>query len=167
MRKKEDLTGRKFGRLIALHYSGVQHGTNVSWACLCSCGNIKNIRETDLKNGHTKSCGCFRRDFRYKHGESKTNLKRQTRLYNIWTGMKSRCYNKKDTGYRYYGRRGIAICNEWRDNYNTFKSWAILNGYKENLTIDRINNDGNYEPDNCQWITAKENIIKIRNERCI
>lgn len=117
-----------------------------------------------LKNGAIKSCGCLLREAtskrRYKHGESNGRL--VTRLYIIWTNMKRRCFYPKDINFHRYGGRGITVCPEWRNNYSLFRFWAILNGYQNNLTIDRINNDGNYEPDNCQWLTKPENSRKGR-----
>lgn len=121
---------------------------------LCSCGNKKEIIMSSVKSGKTKSCGCLRAretgERRKKHNLSKT------KLYNVWSHMKSRCYNVNNKAYKDYGERGISTCNEWKDDFIVFYNWAIKNGYKESLTIDRENNDGNYEPDNCRWITRAE-----------
>ena len=163
---KINLIGKKFGRLIVLCDSKQRSGSSVMWKCLCDCGNTTTVRAPDLKRGITQSCGCLHRELlakrRYKHGESNRNL---TRLYNLWLNMKRRCDNPDHTKYKYYGGKGISVCDEWRGNYSAFKSWAILNGYQDNLSIDRINNNGNYEPNNCQWITMSENSIKSHRER--
>lgn len=160
-----DLTGQKFGRLTVLYDSEDRDGVSrrVIWLCKCDCGNLKRVKGNDLKTGNTKSCGCLNREMSrkrmFKHGD------RYTRLYQIWTEMKRRCHAKKRECYKYYGGRGIRVCNEWKNSYPTFKFWAILNGYKDNLTIDRINNDGNYKPGNCQWLTNSENARKAQLQR--
>ena len=120
----------------------------------CSCGNNFKAICTDVNNGHTKSCGCVK----YKHGIG------SHRLYNIWRHMILRCTNEKSSSYYKYGGRGITVCMEWRNDVKAFYSWSIENGYGENLTIDRINNDGNYEPSNCRW-TTKE--VQARNTRVL
>lgn len=130
------------------------------WVCICDCGNTVTVQAQNLKNGHTKSCGCYyvekeknrtnENNPYYKHGKTKT------RLYEIWRGMKKRCYLNSHMYYKNYGGRGITICEEWKNNFVNFYNWAISNGYKDNLSIDRINNDGNYEPNNCRWATWKE-----------
>lgn len=165
LRKREDLTGEKFGKLTVIHTSGKRHGTNVLWTCLCDCGTPKNIRGTDLKSGHTKSCGCLNKDSLRNNQRNLKHGGNGTRLYRIWVYMRKRCHNPKDSNYKYYGAKGINVCDEWRDNFVAFRFWAILNGYQENLTIDRINNNGNYEASNCQWITKSENSIKSHQER--
>jgi len=129
----------------------------------CSCGNIKEYRLSYIKNGHTKSCGCYSRkitkEIMTKHGLS------DTRIYSIWKGMKNRCNNKNSSIYKYYGGKGIKICKEWKNDFMDFYNWAINNKYKENLTIDRINSENNYEPKNCQWITIGENVAKSNKNR--
>jgi len=117
-------------------------------------GNEVITTGNHLRTGHTKSCGCLNKkngekNPSYKHG------KRKTRLYKIFYGMKQRCYNKKNPRYKNYGEKGIKICDEWLDNFMNFYSWAIENGYKDDLTIDRINNGGDYEPNNCRWLTRQ------------
>ena len=117
---------------------------------LCDCGNEKDIVMSDVNRGHTRSCGCLHLEKKPKHGL------RHTSIYKVWCGINTRCYNKNVEQYKDYGGRGILICDEWK-NPLVFCNWAIENGYKKGLEIDRINNDGNYEPSNCQFITHKEN----------
>jgi hypothetical protein len=122
--------------------------------CACDWGNITTVRASLLKNGKTKSCGCYSRDSAVeratKHGKS------ETKLYSIWEGMKQRCYYPNNKTYSYYGGRGISICDEWRNDFAEFYKWALNNGYAEGLSIDRIDVNGNYCPENCRWATAKQ-----------
>lgn len=163
---KKNLTGQKFGRLTLLRFAymkkrGKDKRNNSYWLCKCDCGEIKIVRISSLKVGNTKSCGCLNREKlterNFKHGMSHND-----RFYNIWRGVKSRCSNLNDTGYYLYGKRGITICNNWlkftnfkNDMYESYKEHVKENGEGE-TTIDRINNDGNYELSNCQWATLKE-----------
>jgi len=166
--RKLDLKGRRFGRLIAIGDTDkrTKHG-KVFWLCRCDCGNLTETNSGNLISGNTKSCGCLHdeiatnhmRQISYKHGG------KGTRLYRIWSLMKNRCYNKNSKDYRRYGQRGIKVCNGWKNNYVVFKDWALANGYKSFLIIDRIDNDGDYEPKNCQWITIAENTAKDWKER--
>lgn len=161
-----NLAGKRFGRLTTLKDSGERSkNRNIIWRCICDCGNIKMVTTDSLKSGKTKSCGCLRIDalkkIMYKHGGGSS--KSINRLYRIWINMKGRCYNSVDKAYKYYGGRGIKVCPEWKNNYGAFRFWAVLSGYQDNLTIDRINNDGNYESSNCQFITQSEN-TKKRNK---
>lgn len=158
-RKSENLTGVRFGRLTALEICGIDKTGSTKWKCICDCGNTKIVCASSLKKGNTKSCGCLAKEVsrelaknlpRYKHG------KRYTKLWYVWQGMKQRCFNSNNKNYKYYGERGITICDEWKNDFNAFYEWAITNGYTDNLTIDRINNDGNYEPSNCRWVTNAE-----------
>ncbi len=146
-----NLTGQRFGKLTVISEAGRNKDGSVIWLCRCDCGNMTQKIGTRMKNGYVHSCGCAH----MKHGQASSRGKR-TRLYRIWLNMKTRCNNPRVKDYKNYGGRGIKICDEWQHSYQSFCDWATLHGYLENLTIDRINNDGNYEPSNCRWATYKE-----------
>ena len=146
---KVDLTNQKFGKLTVLEYSHTKNEKKY-WKCQCDCGNIVFVCTCNLRNGHSKSCGC-ENSGRFK----KTHGKRQTRLYRIWAGIKRRCLTDTNVS-KWYKDKGITICNEWRDNFECFYNWAINNGYNDNLTIDRINPNMDYYPENCRWIPLAE-----------
>ena len=151
-----DLTGQRFGRLIVIKEDGRAVDGSVIWECRCDCGNVTREIGTRMRNGYVQSCGCAH----VKHGHALKGKK--DRLYRIWAGMKTRCYNPKNKDYKNYGGRGIKICSDWLLNSTSFFDWAMMNGYSENLTIDRINNDGDYEPSNCRWATPKEKRLNQR-----
>lgn len=153
MRKLVDLTGKKFGRLTVIERS------ESKWLCKCDCGNTKLVNGGHLVSGDTKSCGCLRNEQRIKHGM------RNTRLYSVWHGMKERCYNTKHKHFKDYGGRGITICDKWKNDFNAFAQWALSHGYADNLTIDRIDVNGNYEPSNCRFITNAEQQKNKRNSK--
>lgn len=156
-KKPLNLAGQRFGRLTAIKRVESNKQGNTQWKCICDCGNEVIVNSQYLKSGHTKSCGCYRKDLTIKRNiENTTVFCKSNRLYRIYYGMKTRCYNENDHNYKYYGSRGISVCDEWRNSFQTFESWALTHGYRDDLTIDRINNDGNYEPDNCRWATLKE-----------
>lgn len=152
-----DLSGRRFGRLKVISRIS-KMGEKALYECKCDCENRANVLGCNLVTGTTESCGCIRREntgiLSYKHGL------RNERLYQTWCNMKSRCYNPNNKRYENYGGRGIRVCKEWKDNFKTFYDWAMANGYRDDLTIDRIDNDGNYEPKNCRWVTLSENSTK-------
>lgn len=147
--KIEELIGVRFGKLIVVDIIGVDKYGHKIIRCICDCGNESFPLYTNLKRGLTKSCGCTKGG--HIHGLSGHPM------YKTWEGMVARCENKNNSGYINYGGRGITVCTEWRNSFKSFYDWAIENGYSENLTIDRIDNDGNYCPENCQWITNAEN----------
>lgn len=162
----KNLTGEKFGRLTVIGVSRkVESGNRERyyWRCKCGCGNEKEVRTDCLTSGLVKSCGCLKKD------QDKINLTKyhkhklsHTKLWDTYYGMKSRCYDKTDKRYSDYGGRGIEICPEWLENFENFVSWSLENGFDDNLQIDRIDNDSGYSPQNCRWISIKEN---CRNRR--
>lgn len=168
-----DLTGQKFGKLTVLKYTGksTKQGHNAIWLCRCECGKILEIRGTNLttKRRPQISCGCViperAKETSTKHGGTKE------RLYQIWMGMRRRCGDPKIKDYPRYGGRGIQVCDEWQD-YSVFRKWAISNGYDQcaefqKCTLDRIDPNGNYEPDNCRWVDIKTQENNRRNNHLI
>ena len=156
-----DLTGKIFGKLTVIRrdedYVSPKGYIAINWLCKCECGQFTVVRGCNLKSGATKSCGCERiiHPNRISHGEA------HTRLHNIWKGMKRRCTNANEKSYYLYGGRGISVCEEWL-SYEAFRDWAIENGYNDSLSIDRINVNGDYEPNNCRWVDIK---IQANNKR--
>lgn len=160
-KKIKDLTGKRFGKLIAV---SIDHrkGCRTYWKCVCDCGNSRIVSTDHLRNGDTTDCGCYRKHISHyeKHGMS------QTRLYTIWSLMKRRCLNSSTKEYKSYGGRGITLCDEWLES-KSFIDWALDNGYSDNLTLDRIDNDGNYCPENCRWVSRKVQSENRRSNRFI
>lgn len=155
----DDLTGQVFGRLTVLEYDHTENGRTF-WKCQCSCGNVKVIRRAALTQGTTVSCGCYCKE-RVKESTT-THGYSNTRLYTIWQGIKNRCTKPTDHNWKYYGGRGITICDEWKDDFVPFYEWAISAGYTDRTTIDRIDNNKGYSPDNCRWTTP---VVQGSNKR--
>jgi hypothetical protein len=152
-----DLTGKRFGSLVVLSYSGVR-STKRDWLCKCDCGKEVVRRGDCLQSGITTNCGC-----KTKPGPKTQNGEKisGTRLYNIWQAMKQRCTNPNSKDYKWYGGKGVSVCMAWLSDFLNFRAWAVSHGYAHNLEIDRIDSNGNYEPGNCRWVTHKENQANI------
>lgn len=162
MSSVKDLTGLQFGRLSVIAFSGKAKNGALLWECLCTCGNRKITTGSKLRTGYVKSCGCLVRETTgnraRKHGMKNTRLNR------IWRSIKYRCSNPNHKDHAIYYDRGIKVCSEWENDFKAFYDWAITHGYRDDLSIDRIDNAKGYSPDNCRWATAKEQ--RLNQRRC-
>jgi hypothetical protein len=161
--KALDLTGNKYGRLTVIERAGLTRPGR-HWLCLCDCGGEAVCSTNNLRRGISKSCGCYHRE-RAKEGATKHGY-RGEKLNWVWSSMKQRCSNPNNAAYKNYGGRGIRVCDEWQE-YAPFREWAFNNGYVEGLLLDRKNNNGNYEPKNCRWVTRIEQNRNKRSNRLI
>ena len=161
--KKINRTGKRYGKLLVLKEDGYI-GNEIAWLCVCDCGNIKRIIGHNLGRG-SNSCGCDRTSKLI--GRTKTHGLSNNKLYIVWNGMKRRCSEPQYKAYEHYGGRGITVCEKWLKSFETFYSWAINNGYSNGLTLDRVNNDGDYSPENCRWVTQKEQNNNKRNNHLL
>ena len=169
MSKLIDLIGQKFGRLTVVERAenGIRKDGSpfTRWMCKCDCGKEKIVTGSNLRKGITKSCGCYAKEQTGKI--NRTHGLKKSKLYVRWRDMKLRCNNPNDSHYKDYGGRGITVCNEWLHDFKAFYDWSISNGFDENLSLDRIDVNGNYEPLNCRWITMKEQQNNRRNNHWI
>lgn len=161
--RMNDLTGQRFGRLLVVKKAGNNQNNKVMWLCACECGREATVIGSRLYTGKTLSCGCLTKEKTIerstKHGLS------SERTYSIRMGMISRCTNKNNSCYNDYGGRGITVCDEWLNKHTgakAFHEWALLNGYSDDLSIDRIDNDGNYDPNNCRWVNMEMQSLNRR-----
>lgn len=154
----KDLTGQRFGRLVVVDRAGSNSKREAKWRCQCDCGRYSFVSSYNLRSGNTNSCGCLSAE--KSALRITTHSMSRYRLHGVWCGMKQRCLNPNHERYRQYGGRGITICDEWLHSFQAFYDWAMANGYDENAprgqcTIDRIDNDKGYSPDNCRWVDMK------------
>lgn len=163
-----DLTGKRFGRWTVLEFAFHDKNYARYWLCKCDCGTIKEVKQQSLTSGRSTSCGCYHKEdaARIIGERSRKHGDFGTKLYGVWAAMKRRCYNPNTKFYHDYGGRGITVCDEWQE-YIPFKEWALANGYEEGLTIDRIDVNENYCPENCRWITQREQCYNTRKTRFV
>lgn len=171
----KDISGKRFGRLLVIRFDHFNRHRHSVWLCRCDCGKEVLVAKTGL-NGLTRSCGCLKSEhardmaptaLAASNAACRTHGLSKTRLERILHGMKGRCYNPKSPDFRYYGARGIGVCEVWRKDPAAFAAWAVGNGYAPGLTIDRINNDQGYEPTNCRWVPRSEQPKNRRNCRAV
>ena len=170
MRQISDLKGKRFGRYTVIDFDSFKYFKNGSriayWLCRCDCGTERSVCSSGLTSGKSNSCGCLSKEVASKT-HSKYDGGSNNPLYRKWVKMKDRCYNPKNKSYIHYGARGIKICEDWLHSYDSFMKWALNNGYNKSLSIDRIDNNGNYEPNNCRWVDKKTQAKNKRTNKTV
>jgi len=162
MSKLIDIIGNRYNNLVVVKRLENAKGGVTVWECICDCGNTTKVRGKNLKNGSVKSCGCKNKEPKHLiHNMS------NTRLYREWYSIKSRCYNNKEDSYKNYGGRGITMCDDWKNSFVSFMNWALKNGYSDELSIERNDVNGNYEPSNCTWIPLNRQSANRRSSYII
>lgn len=163
--ERNSLVGKRFFRTVVVAKTDKRYNNCMMvYECHCDCGNVHYANTANLLSGRVKSCGCYKKEWFESH---KTHGDSQSRLHKIWRLMKNRCVNKKSPNYKNYGNRGISVCQEWLTDYAAFQQWSLQNGYNDSLTIDRIDNDGDYCPENCRWVTRMAQSNNTRQNRFI
>lgn len=165
MGKYADIRNKRFGKLVVKELIGKNKHNKAMWLCVCDCGNNHVSTTSDLLSNKCMSCGCYKREKTIANNT--THNMSGTRLYCIWSNMLQRCYNVNHPQYKNYGARGIVVCDEWKNDFECFFDWSMSNGYDKRLTIDRIDNNGMYEPNNCRWITQHQQSFNRRTNRLL